>query len=154
MISYSCCSVSNSCPTLQLFGLQHTMLSCHSPSPEVSPNSCPLNWWCHPTTSSSVSLLSFCLKHFQRSGPFLGESALHIRWPKYWNFSFSISPSNGYSGLISFQIDWFDLLAVPGTLKNLLQHHNLKASILQCSAFLMAQLSHPYMTTGKTIPSN
>ena len=118
---------------------------------EVCPNSCPLYWWCHPTTSSSVSLLSFCLKHFQRSGSFLDESALHIRWPKYWNFSFSTSPSNGYSGLISFRIDWFDLLAVQGTLESLLQHHNLKASVLQCSAFFMAQLSHPYMTTGKII---
>ena len=75
--------------------------------------------------------------------------ALRIRWPKYW--SFSISPSNEYSWLISFRIDWFDLLAVQGTLKSLLQHHNLKASILWCSAFFMVQLSHPYMTTGKTI---
>ena len=72
-------------------------------------------------------------------------------WPKYWSFSFSVSPSNEYSALISFRIDWFDLLAVQGTLKSLLQHHNSKASILQCSAFYMVQLSHPYMTTGKTI---
>ena len=78
------------------------------------------------------------------------KSVLHIRWPKYWNFSFSISPSNEYSGLISFRMDWFDLLAVQGALKSLLQHHNLKASILLCSAFFMVQLSHPYMTTGKT----
>ena len=78
-------------------------------------------------------------------------SALHIRWPKYWSFSFSITPSNGYSRLISFRIDWFDLLAVPVTLKSLLQHHNSKASILLCSAFFMVQFSHPYMTTGKTI---
>ena len=77
--------------------------------------------------------------------------ALHIRWLKYYNFSFSISPSNEYSGLISFSIDWFDLLAVQGTLKSLLQHYSLKASILQCSAFFMVQLSHPYMTTGKAI---
>ena len=82
---------------------------------------------------------------------FSGESALSIMWPKYWSFSFSISPSNVYSGLISFRIDWFDLLAVQGTLKSLLQHHSLKASILQCSVFFMAQLSHPYMTTGRTI---
>ena len=82
---------------------------------------------------------------------FSSESALHIRWPKYWSFSFSISPSNEYSGLISFRIDWFDPLAVQGTLKSLLQHHSLKASILWCSTFFMAQLSHPYMTTGKTI---
>ena len=79
------------------------------------------------------------------------ESALHIRWPKYWSFSFSISPSNEYSGLISFKIDWFDLLAVQGTLKSLLQHHSSKASILRCPAFLIVQLSQPYMTTGKII---
>ena len=80
---------------------------------------------------------------------FSNESVLHIMWPKYW--SFSISPSNEYSGLISFRIDWFDLLAVQGTLKNLLQHHSSKASILQCSAFFIVQLSHPYMTARKTI---
>ena len=82
---------------------------------------------------------------------FSNESVLRIRWPKYWSFSFSISPSNEHSGLISFRIDWLDLLAVQGTLKSLLQHHSSKASILQCSSFFMVQLSHPYMTTGKTI---
>ena len=82
---------------------------------------------------------------------FSNESALGIRWPKYWNFSFNISPSNEYSGLISFRINWFHLLAVQGTLKSLLQHHSSKASILQCSDSLIFQLSHPYMTTGKTI---
>ena len=82
---------------------------------------------------------------------FSKESVLHIRWPKYWSFSFSISPSNEYSGLISFKIDWFDLLAVEGTLKSLLQHHSSKASMLWCSVFFVVQLSHPYMTTGKTI---
>ena len=82
---------------------------------------------------------------------FSSESALHIRWPKYWSFSFNISPSNEYSGLISLRIDCFDLLAVQETLKSLLQHHGSKASILQCSAFFMVQLSHPYMTIGKTI---
>ena len=82
---------------------------------------------------------------------FSNESVLHIRWPKYWSFSFSISPSNKYSGLISFRKDWLALLAVRGTLKSLLQHHSSKASILQCSAFFIDQLSHPYMTTGKTI---
>ena len=82
---------------------------------------------------------------------FSGKSVLHITWPKYWSFSFSISPSNEYSGLISFRIDWFDLLAAQGTLKNLLQHHSSKASVLRCSPFFIAQLSHPYMTTGKTI---
>ena len=79
------------------------------------------------------------------------ESALHIRWPQYWSFIFSISPSNDYSGLISFRMDWLDLLAVQGTLKSLLQHHSSKASILWRSAFFTVQLSHPYMTTGKTI---
>ena len=82
---------------------------------------------------------------------FSNESVLHIRWPKYWNFSFSISPSNEYSGLISFRIDWLDLLAVQGTLKSLLQHHSSKASIPWHSAFFIVQLSHPYMTTRKTI---
>ena len=82
---------------------------------------------------------------------FSNESVLRIRWPKYWNFSFSISPSNEYSGLISFRMDWLDLLAVQGTLKSLLQHHSSKASILRCSAFYIVQLSHPYVTTGKTI---
>ena len=82
---------------------------------------------------------------------FSNESALRIRWPKYWSFSFSISPSNEYSGLISFRIDWFGLLAVQGTLKSLLQHHSSEASVLWCSAFFIVQLSHPYKTTGKTI---
>ena len=82
---------------------------------------------------------------------FSNESALRIGWPKYWSFSFSISPSNEYSGLISFRMDWFDLFVVQGILKSLLQHHSSKASILQHSAFFMIQLSHPYMTTGKTI---
>ena len=82
---------------------------------------------------------------------FSSESALHFRWPKYWSFSFSISPSNEYSGLISLRIDWFHLLVVQGTLKSLLQHHSSKASILWCSAFFIVQLSHPYMIIGKTI---
>ena len=82
---------------------------------------------------------------------FSSESVLHIRWPQYRSFGFSISPSNEYSGLISFRMDWLDLLGVQGTLKNLLQHHSSKASILRCSAFFTVQLSHPYMTTGKTI---
>ena len=82
---------------------------------------------------------------------FSNESALRIRWPKYWNFSFNISPSNEHSGLIFFRMDWLDLLAVQGTLKSLLQHHSSKASILRCSAFFTVQLSHPHMTTGKTI---
>ena len=87
---------------------------------------------------------------FPSIGIFSNESVLHIRWPKYWSFSFSVSPSNEYSGLISFRIDWFDL-AFQGTVKSLLQHHNSKVSIPWCSAFCIVQLSHPYMTTGKTI---
>ena len=82
---------------------------------------------------------------------FSKESVLHIRWPKYWSFSFSINPSNEYSGLISFRMDWFDLLAAQGTLKSLFQYHSLKPSIFRCSAFIIVYLSHPYMTTGKTI---
>ena len=88
---------------------------------------------------------------FPSTRVFSNESVLHIRWPKYWSFSFSISPSNEYSGLISFRIDWFDLLAIQGTPKSLLKHHNSKASILRLLVFFMVQLSHPYMTTGKTI---
>ena len=88
---------------------------------------------------------------FPNISVFSNESVLHIRWPKYWSFSFSISPSNEYSGLISFRMDWLDLLAVQGTLKSLLQYHSSKASVLQCSAFFIVQLSHPHMTTGKTI---
>ena len=88
---------------------------------------------------------------FPSTRVFSSELALHIRWPKDWSFSFSISPSNEYSELISFRMDWFDLLAVQGTLKSLLQHHSSKASILRCSTVFVVQLSHPYMTTGKTI---
>ena len=88
---------------------------------------------------------------FPSTRVFTNESALHIRWPKYWSFSFNISPSNEHPGLISFRMDWLDLLAVQATLKSLSQYHSSKASILWCSAFLTVQLSHPYMTTGKTI---
>ena len=100
----------------------------------------------HPLSSPS-SLPSI----FPSIRVFSSESVLHISWPKYWSFSFSISPSNEYSGLISFGMDWLDLLAVQGTLKSFLQHHSSKPSILQCSAFFIVHLSHPYMTTGKTI---
>ena len=99
----------------------------------------------HPLLTPS---LAFNLS--QHQGLF-NELVLHIRWPKYWSFIFHISPSNEYSGLISFRMDWVGLLAVQGTLKSLLQHHSSKASILQCSAFFIVQLSHPHMTTGKTI---
>ena len=95
--------------------------------------------------------LRFLPSVFPRIRLFSNESDLHIRWPKYWTFSFSISPSNEYWGLISFRIDWLDFLAIQGTLKNLLQHHSSKVSILWHSAFFMVQFSHPYMTTGKTI---
>ena len=93
---------------------------------------------------------SSCLQYFSESGSLLMSSALPIRWPKYWSFSFNISPSNEYSGLISFRMDWLDLLEIQGTLKSLLQYHSSKASIVQRSAFFIVQLSHPYMITRKT----
>ena len=130
-------------------GLQHARLPCPSLTPRACSNSYPLSQWCHPTTSSSVIPFSR-LQSFPASGS-SNESVLRIRWPNYWSFIFSISPSKEYSGLISFGIDWFDLLAVQGTLKSLLKHHNSKASILRHLAFFMVQLSHPYMTTRKTI---
>ena len=111
----------------------------HVPELVMLPNHLIL---CHPLLLPSL---------FPSNKVFSNESALRIRWSKYWSLSFSISPSNEYSGLISFRIDWFDLLAVKLTLKSLLQHRNSKASIIWHSAFFMAQLSHPYMTTGKTI---
>jgi len=132
-------------------GLQHTRVPYPSPNPGVYPNSCPLSQWCHPTISSSLVPFSSHLQSFPESGSFPIFLVLCIRWPEYWSFSFSISPSNEYSGLISFRMDWLDLLAVKGTLKSLLQHHSSKASILLCSAFFIVQLSYPYMTTGKTI---
>ena len=143
---FSCSVVSDS---LRPHGLQYTRLPCPSPTTGVYSNSCPSSWWCHPTISSSVVLFSSHLQSFPASGSF--QMSLHIRQPKYGSFSFSISPSNEYSGLISFKMDWLDLLAVQGTLKSLLQHHSSKASILQCSAFFIVQLSHPSMTAGKTI---
>ena len=147
----SCChSVAQLCLTLRDHGLQQTRLPRPLLSPGACSNSCSLSQWCHPTISSSVVPFS-CLHSFPASGFFSNESVLCIRWPKYWSFSFSISPSSEYSGLISLRIDWFDLLAVQGTLKSLRQHHSSKASILLCSAFFMVQFSHPYMTTGKTI---
>ena len=130
-------------------GLQHTRPPCVSPTPGVYSNSCPLSWWCYLTISSSATPFSFCLQSFPASGSF-PESALRIRWTKYWRLSFSISLSNDYSGLISFRLDLFDLLADQGTLNSLLQQHNLKASVLWHSAYFMVQLAHPYMTTGET----
>ena len=148
---YHFSSVAQSCPTVcDPQGWQHARLPCLSPTPEPCSNSCPSHRWCHPTISSSVVPFFSCLQSFKISG-FSSESILHIRWPKYGSFSYNNSPSNEYSGLISFRIDWFELLAVQGTLKNLLQHHSSKASIFRHSAFFIVQLSYPYMTTGKTI---
>ena len=132
-------------------GLQHARPPCPSPTPGVYSNSCPLSRWCHPTISSSVHPLLLLPSIFPSIRVFSKESVLRMRWPKYWSFSFSISPSSEHPGLISFRMDWLDLLTVQGTLKSLLQHHSAKASILQCSAFFTVQLSHPYMTTGKII---
>ena len=142
-------SVSQLCLTLQPHGLQHTRAPCPSPAlglklmsiESVMPSNqlilcCPLLLL--PSVFPSIRVFS-------------NESVVRSMWPNYWSFSLNISPSNEYSGLISFRIDWLDLLAVQGTLKSLLQHHSSKASILLCPAFFMVQLSHPYMTTGKTI---
>ena len=146
-------SVAQSCPTLDPMDCSTPGLPVHHHRPElaqthvyqvgdaIQPS--------HPLSPPSLSLL--LPSTFPSIRVFSKESALHIRWPKHWNFSFSISPSNEYSGLISFRMDWLDLLAVQGTLKSLLQHHSSKASILWCSAFFMVQLSYQYMTTGKTI---
>ena len=114
------------------------------------PNSCPLSRWCHPAITSSVVPFSSCPQSFPASGSFQ-MNQLFDRWPKYWTFSFNITPSNEHLGLISFRMDWLDLLAVQETLKRLLQHHSSKASILLRSVFFIVQLSHPYMITGKTI---
>ena len=114
-------------------------------------NSCPLSQWCHPNILSSVIPFSLCLQSFPASGSFQMNQFFVSGGQSIGVSSFSISPSNEYSGLISFRIDWLDLLAGQGTLRSLLQDHSSKASILQCSAFFMGQLSHAYMTTGKTI---
>ena len=134
--------------SLEPHGLQHARLPCSSLSLEFTQTQCPLSRWCHPShplLPPSSPALNLC----QHQALFQWVS------PKYWsfNFSLSISPYNEYLGLISFRINWFDLLAVQETVKSLLQHHNLKASILWCSAFFMVQLSHLHMTTGKTITS-
>ena len=114
-------------------------------------NSCPLSQWCHRTISSSVVPFSSCVQSFPASGSFQMSQFFAIRWPKYWSSSSNISPSNEHSGLTSFRMDWLDLLAVQRTLKSLLQHHSSNTSVLRCSAFFIVQLSHPYLTTGKTI---
>ena len=122
-------SITNARSLLKLMSMESVMLSNHLV-------------FCHPLFLPSI---------FPRLRVFSNEPVLCIRWPKYWSFSFSIIPSKAIPGLISFRMDWLDLLAVQGTLKSLLQHHSSKASILQCSPFFMVQLSHPYMTTGKII---
>ena len=124
--------------------LHHARLLCPSLSPGVCPNSCPLSQWCHPIISSSVTPFSSCTELFPASGS-IPMRAPHISWPKYWSFVFSINLSSEYSGLISFRIDWFDLLAVQGTLKSLLRHQ------LESINFFVLTLSHLYMTTEKTI---
>ena len=137
-VQFSHSAVSNS---LWLHGLQYAGAPCLSPSRRVYPNSCPFSQWCHPIISSSVVPFSSCPQSFPASGSF------QMSQPKYWSFSFNISPSNEHPGLISFRMDWLDLRAVQGTLKSLLQHHSSKASILWHSAFFMVQLSHPYIHT-------
>ena len=136
--------------SLRPHGQQHARLICPSPTPGAYSNSCPLSWWCHPTISSRCPLLLSPLI-FPSIKVFSSESVLHIRWPKYWSFSFSISPSNEYSGLISFRMDWLDPLAWELSRVFFIQYHSSKASILQHSAFFIVRLSHPYISTGKTI---
>ena len=139
LVQFSRSVMSNS---LQLHGLQHARPPCPSPTSRVYPNSCPLSWWCHPTISSCHPLL-LLPSIFPNIRVFSNGPVLLIRWPKYWRFSFNISPSNEHSGLISFRMDWLDLLAIQGTLKSLFQHHNSKASVLWYLAFFVVQLSHP-----------
>ena len=128
--------------------LQHARPPCPSPTPRVHSNSRPSSRWCHPAISSSVVPFFSCPQSLPAS-VFSNESTLHMSWPKYWSFSFSIIPSREHPGLISFRMDCLDLFEVQGTLKSLLQHHSSKASILRRSAFFTVQLSHPYMTTEK-----
>ena len=146
-VQFSCSVMSDS---LWPHKSQHSRPPCPYQTPGVYSNSCSLSQWCHPTISSSVVPFSSCPQSLPASGSF-PMSQLHMVWPKYWSFSFSISLSNALPGLISFRMDCLDLLAVQGTLKSLLQHHSSKPSIFKCSAFFTVQLSHPYMTTGKTI---
>ena len=146
-VQLSCSVMSDS---LQPHELKHGRIPCPSPTPRAYSNSCPSSWWCHATISSSVVPFSSCLQSFPAWGLFQWISSLH-QVAKYWSFRFSISPSNEYSWLISFRMNWLNLLAVQGTPKSLLQYHSSKASVLWCSAFFMVQFSHLYMTSGKTI---
>ena len=139
-------------------GLQHTRPPCLSPTPGVYSNSCSLSRWCHPTISSSVIPFTSCLRSFPASAFDLSQHQGLLQWissshqvAKVWSFSFSISRSNEYSRLIYFSMDCLDLLAVQGMLKYLLQNHGSKASVLWRAVFCIVQISHPYMTTGKTI---
>ena len=134
--------------------LQHTRLPCPSPTPRIYPNPCSSSRGCHPAISSSVVPFSYCPQSLPASGSFPMSQLFAWGGQSTMSFSFSISPSNEHPGLISFKMDWLDLLAVQGTLKSLLQHHSSKASIFRHSAFFIVQLSHPCMTTGKTIASN
>ena len=146
-VHFSCSVMSDS---LRPHESQHTRPPCPSPTPRIHPNSSASSRWCHPAISSSVIPFSSCpIPPSIRV--FSNEPTLRMRWPKYWSFSFNINPSNEHPGLISFRMDWLDLLAVQGTLKSKLQHHSSKASILWHSAFFTVQLLHPYMTNGKTI---
>ena len=142
-------SIAQSCLTLQPHGLQHASPPC-PPTPGVYPNPCPLSLWWHPTISSSFVPFSSCPHSFPASGSFPMSQLFASGWPKYWSCSFSISPINEHPGLISFRMTGWTFLQYKG-LSSLLQHHSSKASILQCSAFFIVQLWHPYMTTGKTI---
>ena len=136
--------------SLRTHELQHARPPCPSPAPRVYSNSRPPSWWCHRAISLFVIPFSSCTQSLPASESF-PVSQLFTSGGRSIGFSFSISPSNEHPGLISFRMDWLDLLAVQGTLKNFLQHHSSKASILWLSAFFTVQLSHPYMTTGKTI---
>ena len=145
-VQFTCSVVSDS---LRPHESQHARPPSPSPTLRVHSNSRPSSRWCHPAISSSVVPFSSCPQSLPASVNSSNESTLHMRWPKYWSFSFSIIPSKEILGLISFRMDWLDLLAVQGTLKSLLQHHSSNASIFWCSAFFTVQLSHPYITTGK-----
>ena len=146
-VQFSRSVVSDSLPPHEL---QHTRPPCPSPTPRVHPDSGPSSQWCHPAISSSVVPFSSCPQSLPAS-VFSNESTLRMRWPKYWSFSLSIIPSKEHPGLISFRMDWLDLLAVQGTLKSLLQHHSSKASILWCSAFFTVRLSHVHIDINVSV---
>ena len=150
-VQFSCSVMSDS---LRPHESQHARPPCPSPTAAVNSDSHPSSRWCHPAISFSVVPFSSCpqsLPPLKSIRVFSNESTLCMRWPKYWSFSFNIIDSKEHPGLISFRMDWLDLLAIQGTRKSLLRHHSSKASIPQHSAFFTVQISHPYMTTGKTI---